>query len=168
MTNLTNALKECGINKLTFHSDCLDYTVDLPVVGLPDSSILTLLNYGTRKINDQFNSGKTKHGQTVDYFETLLDAVRNGTMQAGNTRASVLGTDDKGIRDLILDWMKNKCRIPASRLKEVKGLKPAALIDEIFSDKPEEWRDDVLGRFVTKWERIKAIAFDEDNEIEIA
>ena len=89
-------------------------------------------------------------------------------MQAGNTRAGVLGTDDKGIRDLILDWMKNKCRIPASRLKEVKGLKPAALIDEIFSDKPEEWRDDVLGRFVTKWERIKAIASDDENEIEIA
>lgn len=165
MTNLTNALKECGINKLTFRSDCLDYTVDLPIEGLPDSSILTLLNYGTRKINDQFNSGKTKHGQTVEYFETLLDAVRNGTLGIGTARNGALGADDKGIRDLILDWMKNKCRIPTSRLKEVKGLKPAALIDEIFSDKPDEWRDDVLGRFVTKWERIKAIASDEDDEI---
>lgn len=167
MTNLTNALNELNIKTLEFRSDCLDYTTSLDLSNIPDSSIIALLQYGTRKINDQFNSGKTKHGQTVDYFEKLLDAVRNGTMQTGNTRASVLGTDDKGIRDLILDWMKNKCRIPASRLKEVKGLKPAALIDEIFSDKPEEWRDDVLGRFVTKWERIKAIASDDD-EIEIA
>lgn len=165
MTNLTNALNELNIKTLDFRSDCLDYTASLDLASVPDSSIIALLQYGTRKINDQFNSGKTKHGQTVDYFETLLDAVRNGTLGLGATRSGVLGADDKGIRDLILDWMKNKCRIPAGRLKEVKGLKPAALIDEIFSDKPEEWRDDVLGRFVTKWERIKAIASDEDDEI---
>ena len=161
MTNLQNALKENGINKLTFRSDCLDYTVELLIDEIPDQSLQALLQYGTRKINDQFNSGKTKHGQTLEYFNTLLDAVKNGSLGLGTQRAGALGTDDKGIRDLLIDWLRNKCRVPAGRIKEVRALKPALIIDEIFSDKDEVWRDDLLGRFIDKWERIKAVAVDD-------
>lgn len=161
MTNLQNALKENGINKLTFRSDCLDYTVELLIDEIPDHSLQALLQYGTRKINDQFNSGKTKHGQTLEYFNTLLDAVKNGSLGLGTQRAGALGTDDKGIRDLLIDWLRNKCRVPAGRIKEVRALKPSLIIDEIFSDKDEVWRDDLLGRFIDKWERIKAVAVDD-------
>lgn len=161
MTNLQNALKENGINKLTFRSDCLDYTVELLIDEIPDQSLQALLQYGTRKINDQFNSGKAKHGQTLEYFNTLLDAVKNGSLGLGTQRAGALGTDDKGIRDLLIDWLRNKCRVPAGRIKEVRALKPALIIDEIFSDKDEVWRDDLLGRFIDKWERIKTVAGDD-------
>lgn len=164
MTNLTQALKDNGLNQLVFKSDCLGHTATLAVEDIPDSSIIALLQYGTRKINDQFNSGKTKHGQTLEYFETLLEAVKNGTL--AERKSGGLSTDDKAIRGLILDWLRGTCKVPAGRIKEVQSLTPAAVLDEIFSDKDPIWRDDVLGRFITKWNRIKAISAEED-DIEI-
>lgn len=163
MTNLNETLSTLQ-STLTFKSDNLGYEAKLEIKDIPDSSILALLNYGTRKINDQFNSGKAKHGATIEYFEQLLDAVRNGTLAERKTGG--LSADDKGIRALILDWLKIKCKIPASRVKEVQSLTPETILDEIFSDKEEEWRDDVLGRFITKWEAMKAIAQDDDIDID--
>lgn len=163
MTNL-NEILSAQQKTLVFKSDGLGYSVTLDIASIPDSSILALLNYGTRKINDQFNSGKAKHGATQEYFDSLIEAVKNGTLAERKT--SGLSADDKGIRSLILDWLKIKCKVPASRVKEVQSLNPVAILDEIFSDKPEEWRDEVLGRFVTKWEAMKAIAQDDDIEID--
>lgn len=147
---------------LVFNCKGLDINTTLDIATLPDSSLLALLNYGTRKINDQFNSGKEKHGATQEYWDGLIEAVTSGTLASGQ-RAGALSADDKGIKELILKWLSSVCKIPAGRIKEVNKATNDGLVilDEIFSDKPEEWREETYGKFAQKWEQIKAVTEDD-------
>lgn len=156
---MQNLLKQNGIDSLVFNAKSINYVVEVDVSNIPTCSLIHLLQYGTRKINDQFNSGKETNGATKEYFDTLIQNLLDGTM--GERRANGLSNDAKGVRELIINHLKAK-GIASDIIKECKSLRPVQIIDIIWADKDEDTRDEILGRFVSKYEQIKAIAEDMD------
>ena len=67
---MQNILKQNGINSLVFNAKSINYSVEVAVETIPTCSLIHLLQYGTRKINDQFNSGKETNGATPEYFDS--------------------------------------------------------------------------------------------------
>ena len=156
---MQNLLKQNGINSLVFNAKSINYFVEIDVSNIPTCSLIHLLQYGCRKINDQFNSGKETNGATQEYFDSLIQNVLDGKM--GERRANSLSDDAKGVRELIINHLKAK-GIASDVIKECKSLKPVQIIDIMWADKDEETRDEILGRFITKYEQIKAISEDMD------
>lgn len=156
---MQNLLKQNGINSLVFNAKSIDYSVEVAVEDIPTNSLIHLLQYGCRKINDQFNSGKETNGATPEYFDTLIKNLKDGKI--GERRANGLSGDDKAIRELIINHIKSK-GATSETIKECKSLSPVQIVDKIWEEKDEQTRDDILGRFITKYEQIKAIAEDMD------
>lgn len=156
---MQNLLKQNGINSLVFNAKSIDYSVEVAVEDIPTNSLIHLLQYGCRKINDQFNSGKETNGATPEYFDTLIKNLKDGKI--GERRANGLSSDDKAIRDLIINHLRAK-GATSETIKECKSLSPVQIVDKIWEEKDEQTRDDILGRFITKYEQIKAIAEDMD------
>lgn len=151
---MQNLLKQLNINSLSFYAKSLDYRVEVAVDDIPTCSLLHLLQYGTRKINDQFNSGKDTNGASPEYFDYLIQNMKDGKI--GERRANGLTKEDKAIRELILNHLLTK-GYANDIVDECKSLSPVQIVDKIWEDKDEQTRDDILGRFITKYEQIKAI-----------
>ena len=156
---MQNLLKQKGINSLVFNAKSINYVVEVAVEEIPTCSLIHLLQYGTRKINDQFNSGKETNGATPEYFNLLIQNLKDGKI--GERRVNGLSSDDKAIRELIINHLRAK-GLASDIIKECKSLNPEQIVDKIWEDKDEQTRDDILGRFITKYEQIKAIAEDMD------
>lgn len=156
---MQNLLKQNGINSLVFNAKSINYTVEVAIDTIPTCSLIHLLQYGTRKINDQFNSGKETNGATPEYFDTLIKNLQDGKI--GERRVNGLSSDEKAIRELIINHLKAK-GLASDIIKECKSLKPEQIVDKIWADKDEQTRNDIFGRFITKFEQIKAIAEDMD------
>ena len=72
-----------------------------------------------------------------------------------------MSSDNKAIRELIINHLRAK-GLASDIIKECKSLNPEQIVDKIWEDKDEQTRDDILGRFIAKYEQIKAIAEDMD------
>ena len=152
LTELQTALLNLGVESITLYCKGLDTSTEIKIDSISDLGILTLINHGAqRKVNDTFNSGKEKHGATVEYYNEIVSDLCNGALY--ERKSGGLSQFDRDFRAYILEKLK-EARIPADRLKELKGLKPEIIVAEVYKDKDEATQRGIFDKLKAKFEKV--------------
>ena len=145
-------------NKLTFNFQSANIVKEINLDDLPPETLSILLDYGTRKLNDKVNSlYKANPEQTR---QNLVERVWAEAIEGklGERRAQSNG--EAGLRNFILSWCRSN-GIKAAALADLKGATPQTIINEIWGEKSDEYREKALAEFRRRYEEsLKAIELD--------
>lgn len=148
--------------KLHFNFKSAGITKEINLLDLPPETIVILLDYGTRKLNDKVNSlfaMPTNEASRAQLVERVWQEAIEGNL--GERRSA--GNGQAGLRNYILQYIKAQ-GVPAKAVEHLKGATPQAVINAIYSKKSEEQRAAILSEFTKRYEdSLKAMAdFDID------
>lgn len=142
-----------GSLSLTFNFPSAGIIEQIPLGSLPESSIIALLQYGTRKGNDFVNSafkaesdkGGSKSRQ--EFVAEWLEKLKAGTL---GTRSSVQSEEAKAWREFVASQAKRV----GIQAKAIKGLDASEIISLMVAKHPEK-RDEVVAKLENVFEAIQ-------------
>lgn len=152
---MTNAIDFWGeveaklSGKLTFNFKSAGVTKEIELRELATETIATLLDYGTRKLNDKVNSlyaANPEPGRAA-YVERVWKEAIEGKL--GERRMLVSG--NAGLRNYIFTFLKSQ-NVPAKKIEALKGLTPEKIVETVWSNKDPAHQAAILAELQTRYE----------------
>lgn len=153
-----NAVANILNNRLTFNFQSANITKEIRLDELPPETLAILLDYGTRKLNDKVNSlYKANPEQTR---QSLVERVWTEALEGKLGERRTQSNGETGLRNFILSWCRSN-GIKAAALVDLKGATPQTIINEIWGERSDEYREKALAEFRRRYEEsLKAIELD--------
>lgn len=161
MTNETNTrdlmseVAQALNGKLVFNFKSAGIVKEIDLLNLPVETLATLLDYGTRKLNDKVNSlyASNPEQSRESYVERVWLEAIDGKL--GERRQAVSG--NAGLRNYILTFIKNQ-GVPAKNLADLKSATPERIIKEVWKNKSPEQQGAILAELTKRYEdSLKAV-----------
>lgn len=161
LTALQAALIDAGYHVIPFHTATHDYGMDIK--DLPDATILRVLTYGKRMMNDYVNSAKATSDTPVEELAAgWVERAKAGTLGQGGGTRQALDPMGKAIKEIVVDYLR-KSGMKANEARKL-AKDPAQAFSDMLADKITSAQgmpamdDQVQAAFDKNWPKVETQA----------
>lgn len=142
-------------NKLNFNFASTKQNFEISFDELPAESIATILDYGTRKLNDKVNSLFASEKNTAtreQLIERVLTELKEGTLSERKNTAG----GNTAFRDFIFAILRGAGK-SAKELKAYNSLAPDKIVAEIWKDTTAERQAEILAELKRRFDEAQKL-----------
>ena len=131
-TKLQSALIDAGCTSIPFNVGGVNHSQ--AIADLPDATILRVLAYGKRMMNDYVNSAKATSDTPVDELSAgWITRAKEGTLGASGTTRASMSPMQKAITGIVVDYLRASGTKANEARKEAKD--PQKAFEGLLRDK---------------------------------
>lgn len=141
-------------NQLNFNFASTKQNFEISLDEIPAESIASILDYGTRKLNDKVNSLFASEKNTAtreQLIERVLGELKEGTLGERKTTAQ-----NTAFRDFIFSILRGAGKT-AKELKAYNSLAPEKIVAEIWKDASAERQAEILAELKRRFDEAQQL-----------